>query len=81
MSTITVRDAKIEDAQRILEIYAYYVENTAITFEYDVPSKEEFKERMRKTMQKIGRASCRERVCQYVLISVVAVSLKKNEDG
>src|SRR3546814_11670071 len=26
----------------------------------------------------IGRASCRERVCQYVYISVVAVSLKKN---
>src|SRR3546814_13687794 len=25
----------------------------------------------------IGRASCRERVCQYVLFSVVAVSLKK----
>src|SRR3546814_13932448 len=29
---------------------------------------------------KIGRASCRERVCQYVYISVVAVSLKKNKD-
>src|SRR3546814_11039918 len=27
----------------------------------------------------IGRASCRERVCQYVEISVVAVSLKKNK--
>src|SRR3546814_15166015 len=27
--------------------------------------------------QEIGRASCRERVCQYVSISVVAVSLKK----
>src|SRR3546814_16285605 len=26
----------------------------------------------------IGRSSCRERVCQYVSISVVAVSLKKN---
>src|SRR3546814_15206293 len=26
---------------------------------------------------KIGSASCRERVCQYVSISVVAVSLKK----
>ena len=51
MTAYTVRDAKIEDAQRILEIYAYYVENTAITFEYDVPSKEEFKERMRKTMR------------------------------
>src|SRR3546814_4521111 len=27
----------------------------------------------------IGRASCRERVCQYVSISVVAVSLKKQQ--
>src|SRR3546814_16483196 len=30
-------------------------------------------------IQKIGRASCRERVCQYVSISVVAVSLKKKK--
>src|SRR3546814_15584466 len=30
-----------------------------------------------KLMGKIGRASCRERVCQYVEISVVAGSLKK----
>src|SRR3546814_19827383 len=29
------------------------------------------------TLIKIGRASCRERVCQYVEISVGAVSLKK----
>src|SRR3546814_20222828 len=28
---------------------------------------------------KIGRASCRERVCQYVEIAVVAVSLKKKD--
>src|SRR3546814_11623273 len=28
----------------------------------------------------IGRASCRERVCQYVYISVVAVSLKKQSN-
>src|SRR3546814_13811562 len=27
----------------------------------------------------IGRASCRERVCQYVSISVVAVALKKQK--
>src|SRR3546814_14254658 len=27
----------------------------------------------------IGRASCRERVCQYVSISVVAVTLKKQQ--
>src|SRR3546814_11267092 len=28
-------------------------------------------------LAEIGRASCRERVCQYVSISVVAVTLKK----
>src|SRR3546814_17990268 len=31
----------------------------------------------RPARQQIGRASCRERVCQYVSISVVAVSFKK----
>src|SRR3546814_14278766 len=30
-----------------------------------------------RTIGQIGRASCRERVCQYVEISVVAVALKK----
>src|SRR3546814_18124640 len=30
-------------------------------------------------LPEIGRASCRERVCQYVEISVVAVSLKKKK--
>src|SRR3546814_17485789 len=32
-------------------------------------------------MPKIGRASCRERVCQYVSIEVVAVYLKKKTDN
>ena len=49
---IVVRDAVTEDAGRILEIYDYYVKNTAITFEYDTPSLKEFQERMRKTMQR-----------------------------
>src|SRR3546814_16355714 len=31
--------------------------------------------------KKIGRASCRERVCQYVSISVVSASLKKNNNS
>src|SRR3546814_12885780 len=29
--------------------------------------------------KQIGRASCRERVCKYVLLAVVAVSLKKKK--
>src|SRR3546814_13902958 len=33
------------------------------------------------TIMEIGRASCRERVCQYVSISVVAVSLNKKEEN
>src|SRR3546814_14801975 len=32
---------------------------------------------LEKAIKEIGRASCRERVCQYVSISVVAVYLKK----
>ncbi len=51
-NTVAVRNATLEDAERILEIYAYYVEKTAITFEYDVPKLDEFKERMKKTMEK-----------------------------
>ena len=47
-----VRNARLEDAARILEIYAYYVEHTAISFEYDVPSLQEFEGRMRRTMEK-----------------------------
>src|SRR3546814_11410691 len=31
-------------------------------------------------LPQIGRASCRERVCQYVSISLVAVSLKKKNN-
>ena len=46
-SGIRIREAAVDDAARLLEIYAYYVEKTAITFEYDVPSLEEFRGRIR----------------------------------
>ena len=47
-----IRDAVLDDAARLVEIYAYYVEYTAITFEYVVPSLEEFRERMVRTMSR-----------------------------
>lgn len=50
MKIVTIRDAGIKDAGRILEIYAYYVENTAITFEYEVPTLDEFQKRIEKTL-------------------------------
>ncbi len=52
MSAFTIRNAELNDAERLLEIYRYYVLYTAITFEYDVPSLEEFQSRMRHTKEK-----------------------------
>ncbi len=49
---VTIRIATVEDAKELLEIYAYYVENTAITFEYVVPSVEEFERRIKETLKK-----------------------------
>lgn len=43
---IIIRDVKLEDAGKLLEIYKPYVDDTAITFEYEVPSEEEFKSRI-----------------------------------
>lgn len=44
---IIIRPAEEADADAILAIYAPYVENTAITFEHEVPAPEEFRRRMR----------------------------------
>ena len=41
-----VRTVTPDDAERLLEIYGYYVEKTAISFEYDVPSIAEFRNRI-----------------------------------
>ena len=49
---IRIRPAKPEDAEKLLAIYAPYVEHTAITFEYEVPSVEEFRSRIRHTLEK-----------------------------
>ena len=44
---VYIRMATPDDAEAILNIYSYYVENTAITFEYEVPTVREFSERIR----------------------------------
>lgn len=46
-----IRIATEQDAERLLEIYAYYIKNTAITYEYDVPSIEEFAARIRRILK------------------------------
>ena len=47
-----IRLAKPSDARSLLDIYAPYVENTAITFEYEVPTIEDFAIRIEKTLEK-----------------------------
>ena len=48
---VTIRPAAPEDAEALLSIYAPYVKHTAITFEYEVPSAEEFQKRIAHTLQ------------------------------
>ena len=55
-----IRTASEADAEQLLEIYRPYVENTAITFEYEVPSVEEFAGRIKNTLKpNIGMAASR----------------------
>ncbi|XME01001.1 N-acetyltransferase family protein [Lachnospiraceae bacterium C1.1] len=49
---MNIRSAALSDTERLLEIYAYYVKETAISFEYDVPSIEEFKDRISERLGK-----------------------------
>ena len=49
---LIIRSAAPPDAARLLQIYAYYVANTAISFEYEVPTVEEFRSRIVNTLQK-----------------------------
>lgn len=52
MDMVQIRSAEISDAKDILAVYEYYVKHTAISFEYDVPTLEEFRERIKKTLSK-----------------------------
>ena len=52
MDAVKIRIATVKDAKKLLEIYTPYVEKTAISFEYDVPSLEEFTARIKRTLQK-----------------------------
>ncbi|WP_455035628.1 N-acetyltransferase family protein [Lachnoanaerobaculum gingivalis] len=48
---ISIRSANPEDAKELLKIYAYYVTDTAISFETEVPSEEEFKVRIEEVLK------------------------------
>lgn len=49
---IKIRLAEEKDAEALLAIYRYYVEHTAITLEWKVPTPEEFRQRIRHTLER-----------------------------
>ena len=49
---VEIRLATINNTKDILKIYEYYVLNTAISFEYSVPTVVEFKNRIENTLKK-----------------------------
>ena len=49
---LKIRAVSEADAEELVEIYRYYVEHTAITYECHVPSVEEFRQRIRHTLEK-----------------------------
>ena len=53
-----IRDADPEDANKLVEIYSYYVLNTAVSFEYEAPSVAEFENRIKTTKEKYPYLVC-----------------------
>lgn len=51
-NSVIIRTASPDDAERILKIYEYYVKSTAVSFEYTVPTIEEFRKRIADTLKK-----------------------------
>ncbi len=51
-SEVKIRFVRPEDAAALLEIYRPYVEETAISFEYDTPTLEEFSARIARISEK-----------------------------
>ena len=55
---LSIRDVQISDAPRLIEIYSYYVLNTAVSFEYDVPPVDEFIRRIKNTTEQYPYLVC-----------------------
>ncbi|WP_343209858.1 N-acetyltransferase family protein [Anaerolentibacter hominis] len=53
-----IRLAKPSDAEELINIYRPYVEQSAITFEYEVPAEREFRERIRRVGEKYPYLIC-----------------------
>ena len=71
MKNYIIRPVKVSDAPRLVEIYSHYVKNTAVSFEYEVPSVEEFVQRIENFSKKYPYLVCTdgENILGYVYAS------------
>lgn len=58
-SDIVIVPASLADAGALLDIYSHYVQNTAISFEYEPPSLEEFEKRIEHVLEKFPYLTAR----------------------
>ena len=71
MSELKIRDAQLEDAARLVEIYSHYVLDTAVSFECTAPSVEEFADRIKNIKTKFPYLVCEKdgKIIGYVYAS------------
>ena len=93
MSELFIRSVTPDDAAALAEIYGYYVENTAVSFEYVPPTEEEFRGRISHTLARypylaavcgnkiIGYAYAREFVGRQACAHCVEVSVYVAHDS
>lgn len=67
IENLQIRIATVEDSAALLDIYKPYVEKTAVTFEYEVPSLEEFSGRIERILKKypVLVAECENKILGY----------------
>ena len=67
IENLQIRIATVEDSAALLDIYKPYVEKTAVTFEYEVPSLEEFRGRIKTSLKKypVLVAECESEILGY----------------
>ena len=93
MNELIIRPVTPDDAQALSGIYGYYVENTAVSFEYDPPTADEFRGRITHTLENypylaavsgeriIGYAYAREFVGRAACSHCVEVSVYISHDS
>lgn len=70
-SELHIRDVRPDDAARLVEIYAPYITDTAVSFEYNVPSVQEFTDRINSITRQYPYLVCERdgRIVGYVYAS------------